>query len=75
MTWVLWLRTLVIAWCQRRCPHPGHAVAFDVLEGSHEPTHVQVCRLCGACCVRYRITDPHNWQTVIPDRMYWTGKP
>jgi hypothetical protein len=60
-----WLIRQVVAWAQARCHHPGHAVSFDILEGDHEPTHVQRCQNCGAVCVRSGAIAPHNWRRVI----------
>jgi hypothetical protein len=37
----------VIEWWLRQCPHEGHHVAADILEGERTPP-VAYCRRCGA---------------------------
>lgn len=61
-----WLTNRVVAWFQARCDHNPDNVSFDILEGSHEPTHVQWCQRCGAVCVRHSAIYPHNWRRVMP---------
>ena len=61
-----WLIAHLVYWAQRNCKHSSHEVTFDILEGEHEPTHVQWCQRCGAVCVRANAISPHEWRRVIP---------
>ncbi len=63
---IRWLTHRVVSWFQKRCDHDPEHVSFDILGGSHEPTHVQFCHRCGAVCVRSRPNDTHYWLTVSP---------
>lgn len=38
----------LVDWWMRRCPHDGHHVAADILNGGNPDIQVKYCRRCGA---------------------------
>lgn len=52
---VRYIEDQLLAWSQRRCAHPGHMVAADVLEGCcSKDVEVKYCRRCGAVNIEWK---------------------
>jgi hypothetical protein len=69
----------LLAILQRRCDHPGHMVAADILEGCVDHLRVKYCRRCGSIKTDWSPQDPahrfisleHVWRR--PDPHLWRG--
>lgn len=73
----------ILSLLQRRCVHPGHMVAVDILEGCADGIQMKYCRRCGAVktlwqpdsvvdryVASWRRPDPHLWR----DPVVWLAK-
>ena len=71
------LEDAVLAFLQKRCPHPGYMVAVDILEGAGCDSDIEVkyCRRCGGVkphlsgsnssaidAIAWRLPDPNIWR-------------
>jgi hypothetical protein len=67
-----YLSDQALAFLQKRCTHPGHMVAFDILEGCAEWMQVGYCNRCGAVRIRWEKSrrEP-EWRR--PDPNLWRG--
>ena len=66
---IRYLQDCVLAFLQRRCPHPGEMVAVDILEGDARELEIAYCRRCGSVKISrdgkqstWRRPDPHLWR-------------
>lgn len=67
---------------QRRCEHPPHMVAADLLEGCVDGLQIHYCNRCGAVKTDWNpmhrgkpsrfAAVPHWWRT--PDPNLWRGR-
>jgi hypothetical protein len=68
----------LLRFLQRRCKHPGHLVAVDILEGSGKGIEVKHCGRCGAVRTVWDVEEnagrPRSiyWRTPNPN--LWRGK-
>jgi hypothetical protein len=67
----------VLRFIQKRCEHPGHMVALDILEGGADGFAVTYCNRCGSVRTDWKLAhgfrkyvDPAvSWRT--PDPFLW----
>ena len=61
-----------LSFLQRRCTHPSHMVAVDILEGG-ATVEVSYCRRCGAVKINWQPNKTKLLAWRLPDPFLWKG--
>jgi hypothetical protein len=67
-----WLADQLLSAIQRRCEHPDHMVASDILDGCSDDIELSYCRRCGGVRITFKPGARGEWRLPYPN--LWRGK-